>query len=67
MHIAYSALQPDNYQDMQQQTASNSPAVPDNESLLRYRAYQTTCSKYRREIAAIQQYLPGWAPSPPAI
>jgi len=33
-----------------------------NEIALRYHAYQTVCSKYSREIAAIQKYLPGWEP-----
>jgi hypothetical protein len=55
MYIAYSALQP-----MQQ--PNNTPEKPGNELLLRYQAYQTTCSKYRREIADIQKYMPGWQP-----
>ncbi|MDF2433216.1 MAG: hypothetical protein JWP44_2847 [Mucilaginibacter sp.] len=55
MYLAYSAL---NSTDNQQQQQNE----PTNELMLRYQAYQTTCSKYHREIAAIQQYLPGWMP-----
>ena len=32
---------------------------------LRYQAYLQTCEKYRRDIAAIRKYLPGWTPAPP--
>jgi len=55
MHIAYSAL--NNNHQQQNQTSQ-----PENELQLRYRAYQTACSKYSSEIAAIQKYLPGWMP-----
>lgn len=34
----------------------------DHELAIRYQAYQTTCDKFSREIAAIQKYIPGWAP-----
>jgi hypothetical protein len=58
MHIAYSALQQptaaDQYNDIPQ---------PDQEPLLRYRAYQAACTKYSKEIAAIQKYIPGWMPA----
>ena len=57
MHIAYSALHP-----VTQTSHPNETATPQHELLLRYQAYQTICAKYNREIAAIQQYLPGWQP-----
>ncbi|MES2107903.1 MAG: hypothetical protein V4577_04100 [Bacteroidota bacterium] len=59
MHLAYSAISQTNNNRHQMQT--------DNEQLLRYKAYQQTCEKYRHEIAAIQKYMPGWLPSPPAL
>jgi hypothetical protein len=60
MHLAYSAINTtDNYQ---YQSSVMNNDQPDNELMLRYQAYQTACNKYSREIAAIQQYLPGWAP-----
>ena len=34
----------------------------ETELSIRYRAYQNTCEKFRKEIAAIQNYLPGWTP-----
>jgi hypothetical protein len=58
MYIAYSALRdlnPQNEQNNQNQTAANQPQN-------RNQAYQTICSKYRREIADIQKYIPGWQP-----
>jgi hypothetical protein len=59
MYIAYSALQ-----IISQQTETNTTENNlQHELLLRYQAYQTTCSKYTREIAAIQKYLPGWQPA----
>ncbi|MGN6398748.1 MAG: hypothetical protein ACTHMI_24485 [Mucilaginibacter sp.] len=61
MHLAYSAInQANNHLQTGKQTQ------PDNERMLRYQAYQQTCEKYRREIAAIQKYLPGWLPGSPA-
>ncbi len=57
MHLAYSAINPTNNLSPQDQYEQ-----PDNELSLRYQAYQITCEKYRREIAAIQQYIPGWLP-----
>ncbi|WP_428330120.1 hypothetical protein [Mucilaginibacter sp.] len=56
MHIAYSALNTTN------KPSPNKVQQKNNERLLRYQAYQTTCNKYSREIAAIQKYLPGWMP-----
>lgn len=60
MHIAYSALPPAVSGCAPSQT--DQPTTADNEFLLRYLAYQATCSKYHREIAAIQKFLPGWQP-----
>jgi hypothetical protein len=57
MHLVYSAISTTNASQQQ-----NQPQQTDNEQLLRYQAYQTTCNKYSREIAAIQQYIPGWVP-----
>jgi hypothetical protein len=57
MHLVYSAI--NNNDDSRQR---NNQSETDNEMLLRYRAYQTACDKYRHEIASIQKYLPGWMP-----
>jgi hypothetical protein len=54
MHLAYSAISTDNQHQQQDKIQ--------NERLLRYLAYLVTCQKYRREITAIQKYLPGWVP-----
>ncbi|WP_295670594.1 hypothetical protein [uncultured Mucilaginibacter sp.] len=54
MHLAYSSIST----AIQHQQQENSL----NERQLRYLAYLVTCQKFRREIAAIQKYLPGWAP-----
>jgi hypothetical protein len=57
MHLAYSAISSINT------TLQPSPNnQTDNELLLRYQAYQSTCHKYSNEIAAIQKYIPGWLP-----
>jgi hypothetical protein len=56
MHIAYSAISTSN--DNKQSKMGG----PVDEQLLRYQAYKTACNKYSKEIAAIQKYLPGWAP-----
>ncbi|MEB0249928.1 MULTISPECIES: hypothetical protein [unclassified Mucilaginibacter] len=54
MHIAYYALRT---------KQKNGKAELNNQHLAeRYQAYQTACNKYRAEIAAIQQYMPGWMP-----
>ncbi|MBK0378607.1 hypothetical protein [Mucilaginibacter segetis] len=53
MYIAYSALR----------TPKNGKAKPINKQQQeRYLAYRATCQKYRTEIDAIQQYIPGWMP-----
>ncbi len=59
MYIAYSALQTI-AQPTETKTTENHFT---NELILRYQAYQTICSKYTREIAAIQKYLPDWQPA----
>lgn len=61
MHLAYSAIN----KTITNQQNSILPQA-DNERLLRYQAYQRTCEKYRHEIIAIQKYIPGWLPCPPA-
>jgi hypothetical protein len=61
MHLAYSAI---NITNNNQQTSAQQHNG-ETEQLLRYRAYQYTCEKYRNEIAAIQKYIKGWLPSPP--
>jgi hypothetical protein len=57
MHIAYSAINPAQ-PDLPQQKQPDT----ENERLLRYQGYKYACDKYSHEIAAIQQYLPGWMP-----
>ena len=58
MYIAYSAIQ--KHDDHNQQNAN---PLSSHEQFIRYRAYMETCSKYSKEIAAIQKYLPGWTPT----
>jgi len=59
MHLAYSALKPEN-------NSNHSQAVKQpGDGTLRYMAYLKTCEKYRHQIAAIRKYFPGWAPNPP--
>jgi hypothetical protein len=61
MHVAYSALKPENNHDPR-------PAGERTcDSLLRYMAYLEACEKYRQQIVAIRKYFPGWAPSPPSF
>lgn len=59
MHLAYSALQPKPDAPKPRQATQASP----RKCRLRYRAYKAACKKYEHEIAAIQQYLPGWQPA----
>ncbi|WP_292946703.1 MULTISPECIES: hypothetical protein [unclassified Mucilaginibacter] len=54
MHIVYSALRTKKVKDTNQ--------LSDKELQQRYKGYLSACAKYRQEIAAIQKYLPGWAP-----
>jgi len=60
MYIAYSALQ--NPPSGGPQQTNHAQSATETESQLRYQAYQSVCSKYRHEIAAIQQHIPGWQP-----
>jgi hypothetical protein len=54
MHLAYSALRPQNA----------AQTLPENQTeiQLRYRAYSETCNKFSHHINEIQKYLPGWMP-----
>ena len=56
MHLAYSVISASKHHP------HNNSNENENERLIRYQAYQATCDKYHREIAAIQKYLPGWMP-----
>lgn len=58
MHLAYSAINNNTKNNPRQ----NNQLQPENEMLLRYEAWRTTCIKYRNEIAAIQKYMPDWTP-----
>lgn len=58
MHLAYSALPASTQQQPQQAGKSLS-----RKCRIRYRAYKAACKKYEHEIAAIQQYMPGWQPA----
>ncbi|MFI5139310.1 MAG: hypothetical protein ACHQIM_15925 [Sphingobacteriales bacterium] len=60
MYLAYSAI--NTTDNCKHQSSIMNNDQPDNELMLRYQAYQTVCHKYSHEIAAIQQYLPGWVP-----
>lgn len=62
MYIAYSALHEAQLQIINQTQAATNP-----QHALRLQAYQATCQKFNKEIAAIQKYLPGWAPAYPAL
>jgi len=61
MYIAYSALQNPPDGGFEQPKHAQTEAT-ETELQLRYQAYQSVCSKYRHEIAAIQQHIPGWQP-----
>ncbi|MET3980908.1 hypothetical protein ABIB62_004045 [Mucilaginibacter sp. UYP25] len=54
MHIAYCALRT--------KKKNGTTTLINDELTQRYQGYQTACNKYRAEIAAIQQYIPGWVP-----
>jgi len=58
MYIAHSALRNLN----PRRKTKNRPALAADQTQNRYQAYQTICHKYRREIADIQKYIPGWQP-----
>lgn len=59
MHIAYSAFSvtTKNERNIKKLPATN------RKMRLRYKGYTTACEKYQIEIAAIQQYMPGWQPA----
>jgi hypothetical protein len=61
MHLAYSALQ-----DNSRKTSQNK-TINDHHLSIRFKAYQSACNKYSKEIAEIQKYIPGWAPAYPVI
>lgn len=57
MHLAHSALA------IITKTQISVPQNQANHDLaVRYQAYQASCDKFSREIAAIQKYIPGWMP-----
>jgi len=56
MHLAYSAF------SLHNNARQNTNGITESDLLLRYKAYQTACNKYSREINAIKKYLPGWTP-----
>ncbi|WP_311953259.1 hypothetical protein [Mucilaginibacter terrae] len=58
MHLAYSALPASAHNQSQKASKSLS-----RKCRIRYRAYKAACKKYEQEIAAIQQYMPGWQPA----
>jgi hypothetical protein len=60
MYIAFSAL---GQQAINQTDQINAEVLEDNEAVLRFKAYQAACDKYRDEIRAIQKYMPGWMPA----
>jgi hypothetical protein len=60
MHLVYSASQ--NTDSNIKATVSISKPTS-RTAKLRYRGYQAACQKYKHEIAAIQQYMPGWQPA----
>lgn len=59
MHLAYSAF---NNLSIEEQPGVKPPPVK-QKLRLRYKGYQAACQKYEQEIAAIQQYIPGWQPA----
>lgn len=66
MYIAYSVLRSQSA-GAASFTETEQTETFNTEQHLRYQAYQDTCNKYRREIADIQKYMPGWRPAPPAL
>jgi len=60
MYIAFSALRQQSTNHCDQ---SNAELLNDPEPVLRFKAYQAACEKYKDEIAAIQKYIPGWMPA----
>ncbi|MCC8427233.1 hypothetical protein [Mucilaginibacter sp. UR6-11] len=62
MHIAYSALQ-----NTRRPNPSGTTITASDQLSIRFKAYQSACNKYSKEIAAIQKYIPGWVPAYPVI
>lgn len=54
MHLAYSAFTA---------TSQTNTNTVNSTIIIRLKAYQAICEKYKREIAAIQKYLPNWVPT----
>lgn len=57
MYIAYSAFAKNKNRKRKSRNRRNEKLA------LRYKAYQAVCNKYSHEIADIQKYFPGWAPT----
>ena len=55
MYLTYSALNPSTQAGNQNQVSE--------QLIIRYRAYQAVCEKYKDEIAAIRKYFPNWKPT----
>lgn len=54
MFLAYSAW------ELQEEGVQKSTVDNKEQIQLRREAYQTVCSKYKDEIAAIRKYIPNW-------
>ncbi|MES2377493.1 MAG: hypothetical protein V4553_12980 [Bacteroidota bacterium] len=61
MHIAYSAIQNTTPHNLGNQ------ATAIRQHSIRLDAYQATCSKFSKEITAIQKFIPGWVPAYPVL
>lgn len=59
MHLAYSALS----SNLDDQPETKKLRSTKKRNQLKYVGYLTACIKYQDEIAAIQQYMPGWKPA----
>lgn len=60
MYIAFSALRQQSTNHCDQ---NNTELLNDPEAVLRFKAYEVVCEKYKDEITAIQKYIPGWMPA----
>ncbi len=61
MYIAHSAIK---YSTPQLPKDKN---TDEQQYSIRLKAYQATCNKFCKEIAAIQKYIPGWVPTYPVF
>lgn len=59
MHLAYSALR----SNAKSGRSINKLSKNDKNMQLKYLGYLSACEKYKNEISAIQQYIPGWEPA----